>query len=145
MKFALCRVGWVVSVAIAFTLAGCSSGPTFGTVKGQVLANGKPADKVRVEFHPDALKKTTGPMSVGETDADGRFTLTYTLGDQAGEGAVVGWHKVVLQDLRLAESETGKGIPVRFGSEHSTVLTTPVEIEVKKGDQSPVIEVPVKK
>src|SRR5262245_10359137 len=133
-------------LVIAFAgagLSGCSSGPKFATVQGQVKVNGEPAPKVRVEFHPDAGKGTSGPSSVGETDDKGRFKLTFATADRTGTGAVVGWHKVVLQDLRLAESETGKGIPIRFGQEYAMVLTTPLEIEVKPGDQTIPIDVPL--
>jgi hypothetical protein len=108
------------------------------------MVNGSPAARVRVEFHPDATKGASGPSSYGETDENGRFTLAYSYKDSPGEGAVVGWHKVVVQDLRLAESETGRGVPVRFGPEYATVLTTPLDQEVKAGDQTVTVEVPKK-
>lgn len=128
-------------VLAALLLAGCSSGPPFGAVTGQVKVKGQPAAKVRVEFHPDAQNGTQGPSSVGETDADGRYTLSYSTPERAGPGAVVGKHKVVLYDLRLAESETGRGIPVRFGPEYGAVLSTPLGFEVKAGEQT--IDIPV--
>jgi hypothetical protein len=120
---------------------GCSSGPSFGVVTGQVTVKGKPADKVRVEFHPDSLAGTTGPSSFAETDADGRYSLIYSSAAGSGPGAVVGKHKVVLQDLRLAESETGKGIPIRLPVECGAVLTTPLSREVKPGEQT--IDIPI--
>ena len=138
----MARVGCLLIGLCLVVLCGCSSGPTFAKVSGQVLVNGNPAPKVRVEFHPDAAKGSTGPSSVGETDESGRFTLTYVYKDQSGTGAAVGWHKVVVQDLRLAESETGIGVPIRFGPEYSTVLTTPLDLEVKPGEQSLTVAVP---
>lgn len=128
--------------ALAFAAAGCSSGPEFGQVTGQVTVKGKPAAKVRVEFHPDAVAGTSGPSSTAETDADGRYTLTYPKDSGAGTGAVVGKHRVVLNDLRLAESETGAGIGVRFGPEYGAIGTTPVAKEVRPGDQKIDIEIP---
>lgn len=122
----------------------CTSGPKFSRVQGLLLVGSEPAAKVRVEFHPDASRGTKGPSSFGETDAEGRFTLTYSLNDKSGEGAVVGWHKVVVQDLRLSESETGKGIPLRFGPELGTILTTTLAQEVKDGEQSITVTVPKK-
>jgi hypothetical protein len=116
-----------------------------GKVEGKVLVKGHSGAKLLVEFHPDAAGKgTMGPSSTGETDGEGRFTLTYATAKSRGDGAVVGWHKVVLRDLRLAESETGRGIPIRFGPEYTELRTTPLEFEVKPGDQSITIEVPKK-
>lgn len=132
---ALCAAGLLA-------LTGCGGGPTFGAVSGQVRVNGKPANKVRVEFHPDAGSGTKGPSSSAETDADGRYVLGTFYNDRAQAGAVVGRHKVVLQDLRLAASETGHGIAVRFAPEYASVLTTPLEKEVGPGEQTIDIELP---
>jgi hypothetical protein len=130
---------------LTFGLTGCSSGLPMAEVEGQILVNGKPGDKIRVEFHPDEVKGTIGPSSVAETDAEGRFSLSYVNPAYGqGSGAVVGWHRVVLQDLRLAESETGQGVPVRFPSDYSMISTTPLEQEVKEGKQTVTITVPLK-
>ncbi len=124
----------------ALAFSGCSSGPMFATVTGVVTVNGKPAPKVHVEFHPDASKGTKGPSSYADTDDAGRYTLSYSTKDLEGEGAVVGWHKVVLTDSRLAESETGQGVPVRFGEAYGNVLSTPLNYEVQAGAQTIDIE-----
>jgi hypothetical protein len=110
-----------------------------------VRVNGQPAKKVAVEFHPDATRGAGGPSSRGETDDQGRYTLTFATGDRSGDGAVVGWHKVVLSDLQLAASETGRGVPIRFGPEFGVVTTTPLQFEVKSGPQTIDIDVPPKK
>lgn len=134
-----------VLLALALLLAaGCSSGPQFATVRGVLKVNGKPAAKVALMFNPDAAKGSQGPSSTGETDDEGRFTLTYSTKDKSGNGAVVGWHKVVLSDLKLAESETGRGVPIRFGPEYGAVLSTPLSFEVKPGDQTAELDVPPK-
>jgi len=139
---------WVYShvpVCSALCLAsslGCSSGPEFGQVNGQLTINGQPGAELRVEFHPDAALGTKGPSSSGETDAEGRFKLFYALGDKTGEGAAVGKHRVVIQDLRLGKSETGRGVAIRFGPEYSAVLTTPLTTSVQAGEQTIKLAVP---
>lgn len=64
-----CCLGIGLTVSL-FAGLGCSQGPNyqFGQVQGVVLIQGKPGDKLRVEFHPDAEKGTKGPSSTAETD-----------------------------------------------------------------------------
>lgn len=78
---------------------------------------------------------------MGETDGEGRFVLHYRDGNdlEPRPGAVIGWHRVVLTDLQLAESATGKGIPVRMTPEYGLASSTPLTEEVKAGKQ--VIEI----
>jgi hypothetical protein len=119
---------------------GCSVGPEFGKVAGKVVIPGHTADDLRIEFHPDATAGTTGPSSTGETDDQGNFLLSSATEAGVQEGAVVGMHRVVLQDLRLAQSETGRGIPQRIRREHAEVLSTPLVVEVKAGEQTIVLD-----
>jgi hypothetical protein len=82
----------------AVVILGCGSKeqrvPVF-PVKGGVFANGKPAEKALVIFHPLSDADPKAPRPTGEVAADGSFTLsTYTAGDgaPAGEYAVtVSW------------------------------------------------------
>lgn len=68
-------------------LAGCGDGgPELATVTGQVTDGGTPVPDASVEFIPQE-----GRLSVGETDAEGRYTLHYTV---EKEGAVLGAHTV---------------------------------------------------
>ena len=95
-----------------------------------------PTLKVRVEFQTDALNGTYGPSSVSETDAEGKYTLTYSLPDKSGLGAVVGKHKVVLQDLRLSETETGQSQGPGPEHRHHLALTgLPVTTSRARGDE----------
>lgn len=130
-------------LACALAAPGCG-GPGYevAEVDGVIRIGGKPGNKIRVQFYPE--QGTNGPLSTAETDAEGRFTLT--LSDPKGPrpGAVVGWHRVVLGDLRLAESETGKGVPVRLGTDYLAVGTTPLKREVTKGKQTVEIDIPGK-
>ena len=83
---------------VAFTvglcfLIGCGGGPNLAEVEGTLKRNGKPLDKIQVEFWP----VKSGPRSMGTTDAQGRFTLMTDDGKR--KGAVVGSHKIVLKDV----------------------------------------------
>ncbi|WP_425619303.1 hypothetical protein NA78x_003041 [Anatilimnocola sp. NA78] len=130
------------SLLILTSCLGCSSGPEFGQVNGQLIVNGEPAAEVRVEFHPDAALGTKGPSSSGQTDAEGRFKLFYVLGEQTGEGAVVGQHRVVIQDQRMGKSETGRGVAIRFGPEYAAILSTPLTTTIQAGEQTLTLKVP---
>ncbi len=57
-------------------------------------------------------------------------------------GAVVGTHRVVLNDLQLAESATGAGIPIRLKQEWSLAGSTPLKQEIKPGKQTIEIKIP---
>jgi len=132
MRFAsLLGVGLVIVSAL-----GCNKSPPLGVVQGVVLVNGQPGEKLRVEFHPDARRGTHGPSSFAETDAKGHFSLVAPV--------AVGWHKVVVQDMKLAMSETGQGIEMRIPPDYARVLATPLDAAVKVGEQMISIEVPKK-
>jgi len=136
----LSRLG-AITLTIA-ALVGCGESIRFAPVRGQVLVRGVPAKDVRLEFHPDAAGGTRGPSSSGETDAEGRFELGYATQATRGRGAAVGTHKVVLRDMALAASETGIGVPVRFGPEYANLSTTPLSATITAGGEDLVIEVP---
>lgn len=127
---------------IVAALVGCGESIRFAPVRGQVLVKGVPAKDVRLEFHPDAAGGTRGPSSSGETDAEGRFELAYATQSKHGAGAAIGTHKVVLRDMALAASETGIGVPVRFGPEYANLSTTPLSATITAGGEDLVIEVP---
>src|SRR5262249_26583690 len=99
---------WMLAVTI---VSGCGKPYQIAEVDGVLVAKGKPAHKVRIQFIPDIDKGAKGPPSSAETDANGKFTLQYAEpgGNLSQPGAVVGWHRVVLSDLQLSESPTGQG------------------------------------
>jgi hypothetical protein len=86
------RVFLLAPVGAALAASGCG-GPNLAEVEGTVKLNGKPLEKIQVEFWPEA----SGPRSMGTTDAQGKFVLMTDDGKRTG--AVVGWHKVVLKDV----------------------------------------------
>lgn len=88
------------SVALGFVMAvafvsGCAKSVQVAEVEGIVKVDGKPMEKIQVEFWP----VTTGPRSVGTTDAQGRFKMMTDDGKLAG--AVIGSHKIVLHDVGI--------------------------------------------
>jgi len=129
-----CRIASVVLTAGLLMLVGCSRGPQLAEVAGTVKLKGKPLDKIHVEFWPEG----DGPRSIGETDAQGRFTLTTDNGKK--KGAVVGSHKIVLRDVgvlgekflgRAAEGvDMSKGRKPRITDRYSDPHKTPLKKEV---------------
>jgi hypothetical protein len=119
-------------------------------VSGAVTMDGKPLGNVRVDFHPDPDKGTSGPGSSGTTDAAGNFKLMCSNGRS---GALVGYHRVIFTDLDLfgtkfvgrgeyrSEDKAGKAIVVpkkpRFPEVYADLVRTTVQQEVKAG-MSPV-------
>lgn len=83
-------------------LAGCS-GSNVVPVSGTVTYKGQPVPNAYVHFIP-----ANGRPSMGETDANGKFTLTY---DPETKGAERGKHRVFLQFNALADSSRPGVIP----------------------------------
>jgi hypothetical protein len=133
-----------VLLLVVVNSTGCSKSYDVGEVDGVLLTRGKPAQNVQIQFIPDIDKGTKGPLSVAETDANGGFTLELKDGDDTKlrPGAVVGWHRIALSDLRLAQSATGQGIPIRFGQKYTLPGSTPLRQEIKQGKQTIEIKVP---
>jgi hypothetical protein len=127
--------------------AGCSQ-PEYeiAPVEGVVMIKGKPGHKINLQFVPDIDKGAKGPSSFAQTDAEGKFTLQLqSVGQDVAKskpGAVVGWHRVVLSDLQLAESATGRGVPIRLDSTYTLPGSTPLRQEVKPGANAITLELP---
>ncbi len=133
-------------VFVAFLVAGCARGPKLVPVSGKLLLNGKPLKNVKLDFHPDPDKGTTGPSSTGTTDDQGNFTLTCSAPGNK-PGAVIGHHRVILTDLdiygnvfvgrgdyRSDEGGVSKEVPKlpRFPATYSDLSQSPFKIEVKE-------------
>lgn len=84
---------FVAAGLTGIVLSGCgprSDRPVLAPVSGKVTYKDKPVAKAQVVFHPEKDGVRAG---LGETDAEGRFTLwTYDPGD----GAPVGMNKVTI-------------------------------------------------
>lgn len=75
-------------------LAGCGSGEfKIVAVSGTITMNGKPLKGAEVVFAPMEIKDVidVGPISIGKTDSEGKFTLKTVKGVN---GAVVTKHRV---------------------------------------------------
>lgn len=137
------RIGRLVGAMAVFT-AGCGGGPKLAPVSGVVKMKDKPLAQVQVEFWPEG----DGPRAVGETDADGKFTLT---ADSGRPGALVGVNRVVLKDLShlkdefLGRAAEGKDLSTgkkqRFGAPFGDPNTTPIKQTVGDGPNTFTIEV----
>ena len=142
----LVRVIALLSAAylIGPAVSGCGQSIPVAEVDGLLLIHGKPGNKMRIEFIPDIDKGTKGPASTAETDSQGRFVLELKERDSTAPrpGALIGWHRVVLSDLQLAESATGKGVPIRVEKEYTLPGSTPIVQEVKEGRQMIEIKIP---
>ena len=87
MNHGCCRRVAAALVAVpTFCLAGCSDGLNLVPVSGTVTLDGVPLKGANVVFRPEQ-----GRLSVGTTDAEGRYTLRYTA-EKAG--ALPGGHTV---------------------------------------------------
>lgn len=81
-------------------LVGCG-GSNVVAVSGTLTYKGKPVPYAFVNFVPES-----GRPSIGETDENGRFTLTY---DPQTKGAQLGKHRVFVRinDAAMAGSQPG--------------------------------------
>lgn len=108
----------LVAVALA-TSTGCSRSkqPPLGTVEGFVTLDGKPLMGAAVLFTPDGRGRT----SIGVTDTDGRYSLTYL---RDIKGADLGRHKV---RITTATDDNGgkERLPKRYHAKSQ--LTAAVE------------------
>ena len=80
---------FVLTVGVLSAVGGCSANhnqdhrPKLVPVHGVVLFNGKPLEGAGVTF----TNSTAGVTAYGQTDAEGKFTLTtFTAGDGAAPG-----------------------------------------------------------
>jgi hypothetical protein len=115
----------------ALALVGCGGGgPQLGIVRGTVSYKGKPVPNGTVMFVP-----ANGPSATGTINPDGTYTLTTY---KAGDGAVLGTHKVVVAALadtrgRLPEDRDPLPpsiVPVKY----TNIATTDLTRDVKEGD-----------
>jgi hypothetical protein len=120
-------------LVLAF-LSGCSHGPVTYSVSGTITYKDQPIADAQVGFVPTDATGAIKPAR-GQTDAQGRYTLSTYLGpgDDA-RGAMAGSYKVTVQkglaqnqiisydDLKKHRPE----IPPRYGDASQTPLTAAV-------------------
>ncbi len=122
---------WGGIALLVAALSGCG-GPQFMEVEGTVKMDGKPLPNVVVQFLPDPEKATVGPLSAATSDDQGRVRLRAQ--DQR-EGAVVGWHRVLIGDPNEERPPQGQKPKkaARVPARYATAAGTPVRLEVKAG------------
>ena len=122
--------GGFLLFGLALGLCGCGGGgediPELGTVSGAVTLDGKPLPGVMVVFQPQGAE--AGRASMGKTDEQGRYVLTY---NTELDGAAVGNHKVrVTTPTEHPTPGFVDPIPAKYNT--NTQLTK----EVKPGEQT---------
>jgi hypothetical protein len=85
--------------------AGCGGGGKTAQVSGRITINGQPLAHAKVAFQPigGANKNEVGPTAQGETDADGKYTLTLIASGK--KGATVGENLVSISKLEGPPSD----------------------------------------
>jgi len=130
------RIGLLASCGMIVTVwgIGCDRGPKLPPmekVSGTVTFDGTPVTGGVIAFIPDVTKGPDGSMGVGSLDQNGHYTIR-TL---RVEGALVGWHKVRLEDPFSGGPPRVAGpvpIPGRYASADTSGLTA----EVKAGQDN---------
>lgn len=129
-------ISYFTPILLVALFAGCGKKlPALGEVSGAVIQNGKKLEGVRVEFMPDPEKGNMAEMSFAETDAEGKFTLSFSGKDET-PGAAVGQHRVVLWDFAAMNTRDSEAIAPRFGDKFNKPASTPILVEVKAGQQT---------
>lgn len=129
---------WLIAAALLFALTGCSEPPPeFGEVTGIVTLKGKPTKDIQVRFLPVPTSGKEIPIAaVGVTDASGRYTLKHVYNGQEGLGAVIGQHRVVVEEVNLPYAAQGEPPPKRkIPPIYSSPGQTPLSAEVTAGSQ----------
>lgn len=129
----------IATAAALLAAIGCSdSGPKLADVEGVVTVDGRPMGYVGVVFHPPV-----GPIATGNTNAEGRFTLTTA----NRSGALVGDHVVTIADSSSgvkyeATEDRLLGAPVRgsgassrrrFSERYASSSTSDLRVTVESG------------
>ncbi|MBX3414469.1 MAG: hypothetical protein KF708_17415 [Pirellulales bacterium] len=118
-------------------MVGCARPPQVTPVSGSVSIGGKPAEQILVTFVPESKGGVPQVKSSAVTDGSGRFELR--AGD-GRDGAVIGPHRVMLEDLRvyyLPRNDSAPSIaqpaPSRIAMKYRAANTTPLRHNVSEG------------
>lgn len=135
---------FVVLAAVLLTVAGCGVRPETSPVSGQLLLDGKPLTNILVTFIPDGSSLEAPIRSMAVTDADGKFQLRT---ETQIEGALIGSHKVILEDLAILDaprSENGtvtKMPTVRFPDRYKSIVSSSLKAEINAGPNDLKLEI----
>ena len=98
----------LLTAALALSGCGSDNGLTLGRVQGRVTYKGEPLKYGTVSFVADTTKGTTGPIAMGNIKDDGTYILSTS---DAGDGAVVGHHKISVVGLDPTPVPADKSAP----------------------------------
>ncbi len=138
----VCRLA--LGILILSCIAGCGSRLELGQVEGTLQYQNRPLSKVLVTFVPAREGDDARVRSMGETDEQGRFSLTT---ETREKGAVLGEHVVILEDLAIYEaprSEDGTVLKIpreRFPSKYKDAIRSPLKVTVTTGQQEVELKV----
>jgi hypothetical protein len=139
----------ICALGLAVALSGCGSEPRpeFAPVSGTVRINGRPQPRLLLRFSPDAEKGNGLPaIATGTSDAQGKYTLRYEFRGEEGEGAPVGWHRVSVIDTSVGHTPQGQmPKPSAVPLPYSNPSTSPLQKEVKPGEQTIDIDIDIRR
>jgi hypothetical protein len=123
---------YVQLVCVIALLAGCSSGPETGTIKGKVTFKGAPVKEGSVVFS----NPKEGGTAEGKIDKDGNYAVTGKV--------VVGEYQVTISPpMEIKDTDPGKSPPVPVEKNMPNIPmkyrqpgTTPFKETVKKGENT---------
>jgi hypothetical protein len=128
------RFAGVLLAAFLAACSGCGKNPhRVAPVSGTVTMDGRPLANATVAFLPETKPGAMpSPTSRGETDSQGRYSLTTSEGKP---GAVVGENKVRVSTLKSragSESEGGavlarETVPEKYNARTTLTFTVPEE------------------
>lgn len=117
---------------------GCGSGgvsaPRAAPASGTVLVKGRPVAGVKVTFHPQFSMGSVTFTPIGETNKEGRFTVS-TGG--AGDGAPPGDYVVTFELLRGGSDKNGQDIEVdAWKGKYADPAKSSFKVTIKDGDNA---------
>lgn len=107
--------GFAICGLVLFGSLGCSKYDNLATVSGRVTVNGQPMEGLQVTF--TSLDQEKRRPSKGTCDADGEYTLMFTINEKGG---TVGRNRVSIEEPLDDMGEPvhkGFGIPAKYGLE----------------------------
>jgi len=127
-------------------ISGCGKpAPKTVPVSGVVRVHGKPQKGMMVRFLPDPEQgNDTSIDASGTTDEQGKYVLHYSHEDKQGDGATVGWQRVLVIDTTRGHTPQGQQPrPSLIPMDYASPASTPVKKEVKAdGPQTIDIDIP---
>lgn len=114
--------------------AGCNSSlgvPSAVPVRGTVKFKGAPASGIRVTFHPQRGDGQERFLPIGETGADGGFSLST---GEPNNGAPPGEYLVTFMKPELSPTEIVETEIDAFQGKYSDPTTSPFRVTVVRGE-----------